>query len=314
MSNPNDYIFAQEQNRERITISRFFGDRLSLLDRWFSPTLKWDLPFVWLGFRVPHQRLLGGARCQTEKFQGDVDVFGACLECPSNEEYQEYLAKIRKEFSDSAHPTQVISWTIQTMIREGRVKWPPSLSYIAATEVKAAYFNAAGDLKGAGDKSNGRKQALKLCKMGFDRVALARFVVTEPVHSGQFHPWMVASARSGAAMDEYTGESKGIVVDDDDPYGTILISSGAVVGKLEHMAGGLSGKWLREPLDNPISHEGTELREAIVRNLLSVFERYQFPRTFPVLMLACSDELCSELYISGADPNALCPNCGSQPR
>jgi hypothetical protein len=314
MPDLEDYIFAQEQNRETVTINRFFADSMGLLARWFSSTLKWDLPFVWLGFRIPHEYLLKGFSRPPKKFLGDVDVFGACLETSSPTEYQEYLTRIKALFSPTAHPTQIVSLTIQTMIADGKAKWPPNLSYIGAVGVKAAYYNAAGDLKAAGDKYNGRSQALELCKMGFDRVALARFVVTELVPSGLRHPWTIASERSGRAMDEYTDESKGIFVADDDPYGTILISSGAILGELEHMAGGTSGKWLRETKDNPYREEALAVRRAVHNNLQSLFERYEFPRTFPVVILACSDWTCGHLYIAGANPNATCPTCGEHPR
>jgi len=276
--------------------------------------LKWELPYVWLGLRIPHDRLLKGFDRPSKKFLGDVDVFGACLETSSTNEYQAYLEKFKALFPPTAHPTQVISWTIQTMIAEGKAKWPPSLSYIAATEVKSAYFNAAGDLKATGDKYNGRGQALELCKMGFARVALAKFVVTEPIDAGVHHPWMVASSRSGRAMDDYTDESKGIFVADSDPYGTILISTGAILGKPEHMAGGTSGKWFREPPDNPYREQASAVREAININLRDLFNRHEFPRTFPVLILACSDVKCGDLYVSGSNANAPCPSCGKRPR
>gem|GEM_PF-6846290 len=60
MADREDYIFAQEQNREPLTINRFFADRSSFLGHWFAPTLKWELPYVWLGLRIPHERLLKG--------------------------------------------------------------------------------------------------------------------------------------------------------------------------------------------------------------------------------------------------------------
>ena len=72
-----------------------------------------------------------------------------------------------------AYPSQVQWLAILEMVYEGKVKWPPDLSYIAAVEAKAAYYNAAGDLKAAGGKRKGRSQARELCLMGFDRVALA---------------------------------------------------------------------------------------------------------------------------------------------
>jgi hypothetical protein len=83
MADREDYIFAQEQNRELLTINRFFADRLSFLGQWFALTLKWELPYVWLGLRIPHERLLRGFSRAPKKFLGDVDVFGACLETSS---------------------------------------------------------------------------------------------------------------------------------------------------------------------------------------------------------------------------------------
>jgi hypothetical protein len=194
------------------------------------------------------------------------------------------------------------------------MKWPPDLSYIAAVEVKAAYYNAAGDLKAAGGKRKGHDQAGELCRMGFDRVALARFVVTEPVVSENYHPWMLASARSRMARDDYLDESQGILFKEDDPFGTVLVSGGAVPGKLEHMAGTTSAEWLRKPPDNPFKKEAGAVRRAVEENLLEVMSRHPFPRTFPVLILACSDGKCGHLYVTGADPDAACPNCGKPPR
>lgn len=295
-------------------IRRFFADQGGHLNRWFWPALKWSLPVVWLGLRIPHERLLRGYSRPPKKFLGDVDVFGASLQASSEDEYRRYVSKAREVIPPEAHPSWIDWCAVLDMVYEGKIKWPPDLSYIAAVEAKAAYYSAADDLKAAGDKYNGRDQALELCRMGFDRVALARFVVTEPVVSDKYHPWMLASGRSGMARDDYLAEQKGIFVKEDDPYGTVLISSGTVPGKLEHMAGSTGAEWIREPLDNPFRADAAAARQAVEDNLLEVMSRYPFPRTFPVLMLACSDDGCGHLYVTGADPDAACPNCGKPPR
>lgn len=310
---PQDYIFAQEKNRERTTIARLIASVISPTRDWFNPTLRWPLPFVWLGIRIPHSKLLTSFDRPPKKFMGDVDVLGATLEPSSVEENDEYLLRMRSALP-KAHPTQIVSLTAQSMIADGKIKWPPNLSHISALEVKTAYFNASGDLKAAGDAYNGRHQTQELCEMGFDRVALARFVVTEPVDSGQHHPWIFASGRSGAARNEYLGTTKGVFVSDDDPYGTILISTGAVAGKLEHQAGEISGEWLRSPPENPCKHSASNIRTAVENNLLRVFASHEFPRTFPTLILACSNSKCEHLYVSGGNADARCPECGSQPR
>lgn len=295
-------------------IRRFFADEGGHLDHWLGPALNWNLPVVWLGLRIPHDRLLRGYPRPAKKFRGDVDVFGASLQASSVEEYQRYVAKVREIIRPDAHRWWIHWCAIQDMVADGKVKWPPDLSYVAAVEVKAAYYDDEDVLKAAGDKYNGRDKARELCKMGFDRVALARFVVTQPVPSNSFNPWMVASSRSSRAMDEYLDEPKGVHVEGDDPFGTILVSAGAVLGKLEHLAGGTGGEWLREPPDNPLKREAAAVRQAVEDNLLEVMSRHPFPQALPVLILACSDDKCGHLYVTGADPDAACPNCGKPPR
>lgn len=317
---PKDYIFAQEQ-RESAVINRLFALGGPLLDPWFEQELSWSMPYVWLGLRIPHERLLKGFRRAPNKFEGDIDVFGASLKPTTEDEYQRYRAEEEPHFAGAA-PGRLENHVINRMIWEGKTKWPPDLSYIAAAEVKAAYYDASGVLKGAGGKKNGVYQARELCKMGFDRVALARFVVTEPVDVPGYHLWAVAGARSSEAMDEYLEEPKRIRVADDDPYGTALISGGSVPGKLEHHAGSSTGKWLKKPPENPYKEQAADIRKVIEENLFGVMSKYPVPRSAPVLILACSDNICGHLYvtgmyldfITGEDSLPQCPNCGKSPR
>jgi hypothetical protein len=287
---PKDYIYAHEQDRESVLIRRFFADQGPHLNHWFRPTLGLNLPLVWLGLGIPHERLLRGFNRPLKKFLGDVDVFGATLQVSSEEEFRRCLTRHAELSPPEAHPTQ-IEWLailetvyegrIKETVYEGRIKWPPDLSYIAAIEVKAAYYDAASDLKAAGGKRKGRDQARELCKMGFDRVALGRFVVTEPVVSENYHPWMLASARSAMARDNYLDETKGILFQEDDPFGTVLVSGGAIPGKLEHMAGTTGAEWLRKPPDNPFKKEAEAVRRAVEENLLEVISRHPFPARSP---------------------------------
>src|SRR2546423_6576259 len=124
----NDYISAQKQNRELVLIKRLFLD--SELAGWIGPQLRLDLPYVWLGINIPHKRLLRGCSHLLKKFSGDVDVFGATLEFAPAEEYERLRAEVYGAKSGPAFD----------MIRAGKVRWPPDLSYIAAVEVKAAYY------------------------------------------------------------------------------------------------------------------------------------------------------------------------------
>lgn len=92
-ANPKDYIYAKEQDREAVTVRRFFADQGAHLTRWFEPALKWSLPLVWLGLGIPHERLLRGFKKPPKKFLGDVDVLGANLQASSEDEFRRYLAR-----------------------------------------------------------------------------------------------------------------------------------------------------------------------------------------------------------------------------
>lgn len=127
-----DYIFAQEKNRELVTIRRFFASHSGLLTGWFWPTLKWSMPFVWLGLRIPHERLLRGYSRPPKKFLGDVDVFGASLQASSVDEYRQYYKEVEELFTDGGKRKvgagRVEEAVIQGMISEGKTKWPPDLT------------------------------------------------------------------------------------------------------------------------------------------------------------------------------------------
>lgn len=147
---------------------------------------------------------------------------------------------------------------------------------------------------------------------GFDRVALVRLLVTEPVALGEIHPWIEAGIRSGDAADEMRQQMR---AEEDNPFGTLLFSVGAVVGGLEHERGSITEC---EPLckvpENPLREKAAELREVVKRNLHEVMSRYQTLRGVPALVLACSDDACGNLYLAIADPDVPCPQCGRVPR
>lgn len=88
---------------------------------------------------------------------------------------------------------------------------------------------------------------------------------------------------------------------------------GAVPGGLEDMRGSTSWQWLQDVPDNPLKDDATGLRKIIERNLSEVMSRHQIPVSVPVLILACSNEVCGEIYISEGNPEALCPQCGKEP-
>jgi hypothetical protein len=310
----DDYIFAQGKRRERTAINRLIADYGGGVKDALNSQLRWRLPWAWLGLRIPQRRLLRGADLPAKKFLGDIDVFGAPLRPSSQEEYDGIVKEAAEQLGAEAHP----SWYHQIaslMVLERRLlKWPPDLNYMAASEVKVAYYDADDTLKatGSGSQQSDRVQARQLCEMGFDRVSLSRIVVTEPVAPGRMHPWMEASARSSNAGNEVLG--KGVRVAPDDPFGTLLVMVGAVPGGLEGMRGSTSWEWLQDVPENPLKEGAADLRRIVERNLTEVMGRHPIPINVPVLVLACSDETCGEIYVSEVNPDNPCPKCEKEPR
>jgi hypothetical protein len=80
------------------------------------------------------------------------------------------------------------------------------------------------------------------------------------------------------------------------------------------MRGSTSWKWLQDVPDNPLKDGAIDLRRAVECNLTDVMSGYPMPINVPVLILACPDEKCGELYISEINPEKPCPKCGKEPR
>lgn len=310
----DDYIFAQGKRRERTAINRLIASRGGAINDALNKQLRCALPWAWLGLRIPQRRLLRGLELPANKFLGDVDVFSAPLQPASQEEYNRFVSEAAGQLGADAHPSWHHQIASMMVLERRRLKWPPEFSYIAASEVKVAYYDADNNLKatGAGSQQSDRAQARRLCEMGFDRVALTRILVTEPVAPGRMHPWMEAAARSGDAGDEL--RDKGVRVAPDDPFGTLMVLMGAVPGGLEDMRGSTLWQWLQDVPDNPLKDDAVGLRKMVERNLTEVMSRHPIPINVPVLILACSDEKCGELYVSEAVPEKLCPKCGKEPR
>jgi hypothetical protein len=310
----NEYIFAQGKRRERTAINRLIADSGGVITDALNEQLRWALPWAWLGLRIPQRRLLKGVNLKAKKFLGDVDIFGASLQPASQEEYNSFVKEAADRLGAKAHPNLNHQIASLMVLERQRLKWPSELTYIAASEVKVAYYDADDSLKatGAGSQQSDRTQARCLCEMGFDQVALTRILVTEPVINDRTHPWIEASARSAQAGDEYL--DKGVRTATHDPFGTLIVMMGAIPGGLEDMRGSFSWKWLQDVPENPLKENSSDLRKIIERNLKEVMSRYPVPINVPVHILACSDEICGELYVSEVDPETLCPKCGKEPR
>lgn len=307
----DDYIFAQGNERERTAIYRLIADGGSSLSSVFYKQLGLALPWCWLGIGIPQRALLEGLQLSENQFNGDIDFFGGNLQPNSEQTFLQYV----QEFSDEkSHPSWANKLASEQILFRGEVKWIPSFDYISASECKAHYLNADGKLKatGIGGQQHHRdKQAKELCELGFNKVALSRIIVTEPINSQLYHPWLEASSRGHYASDEL---EKIIIVDENDPFGTVIISVGAVLGGLEDARGSLSSKWLKYVPENPLTEKASPIRKVMEYNLAKIMSQFPTPRNVPVLLLACSNTKCQYIYIAETNLNILCPRCKSQPR
>lgn len=285
----DDYIFAQGTRRERTAINRLIADHGSGIKEALNSQLHWSLPWAWIGLRIPQRRLLRGTEMPPKKFLGDIDVFGAPLRASSLDEYNDFVKEAAEQLNGEGHPNWQHYFASLMVLERRRLQWPPDLDFIAATEVKVAYYTADGTLKasGLGGQQSDRTQARHLCKMGFDRVALTRMIVTEPVAPSQMHLWMEAAARSANAGDEFRDK---VHVKSDDPFGTLLVTIGAIPGGLEDMRGSTTCQWVKDVPENLLKEDAIGLRKIVESNLREVMSRYPIPTSVPVVLLACSDE------------------------
>lgn len=89
---------------------------------------------------------------------------------------------------------------------------------------------------------------------------------------------------------------------------------GAIPGGLEDMRGSTTCQWVKDVPENLLKEDAIGLRRIVESNLREVMSRYPMPTSVPVLLLACSDEKCGEVYVSESNLEKPCPKCGKTPR
>jgi hypothetical protein len=301
---------ANKAHFQNLDLLRLIADSSSSLSGIIYEQLGLALPCCWLGIRIPQRALLKGLKLSKSEFTGDIDFFGGNLQPESNEKYLQYVEEFKDE---KAHPSWAYKFAQMQILHRGEIKWIPSFDYTAASECKAHYLNADGKLKATsiGRQKHHRKQAKELCELGFDKVALIRIVVTEPINSTKIHPWLEASNRGNFASDKLEKEIK---VDETDSFGTMIVSVGAIAGGLEEARGSVSCKYLKDVPQNPLIKKATAIRKVMEDNLANIMNQFPTPKNIPVLLLACSNKSCQHIYITETNLNIICPRCNSQPR
>ena len=105
-----------------------------------------------------------------------------------------------------------------------------------------------------------------------------------------------------------------MLVEEKDPFGTVLVSVGAVSGGLEDNRKALSWRWIKAVPENPLFEQSEKIRKTIEKNLKEIMDKFPIPRNTPVLLLACSNKRCKYIYITETNFDVHCPQCKSLPR
>lgn len=253
----------------------------------------------WMGLGLPTSRLYPDA---TPNAPGDIDIVGGPLSALDTPTWEAALAAAK------GHPYLA---SLHLLVHGG-IAWPPVLSRVGAVDAKVARCELSGHTRrrslGPQTQEDARAQARGLCELGFDRVALARIVVSHPVHANVGSSWMAAGAIAGDAADRYADS---VIAPPDDPFETLVLSLGAVAHKTEDLAGA-EGLHLRENAGpNPLRQTATALvaRASFEGRLREVFSARPRPIGTPVFVLACAKtKRCGELYTT-CDSKAPCPRC-----
>ena len=278
-----------EKERERIAVNRLFTDTASPLSwtQGWSDVSKITLPWAVVGLRIPYHYIDGG------EDRGDID--GLLIPLTVEEILQ------KEGFKPSLDYIEAIEVKYSSLSRKNKLKSPPGF-----------YDKEQNEWKQRNKQKDGRNQALKLCEAGFDQASVFHIVSTKPKEyfSSGMISWFVAGDDAGKAR----GKTKPqIYFEDTDPFGTILLTLGAVPERREDESGwGPSLLLKKTPPPNPYKAQGERFRKALEEKLQEIFSRGIEKINPPVLVLACSK--CPNIYVSKVGPDEYCPLCSAKPR
>lgn len=314
MSQRAAYLFAQEQVRERATVERLLLSQggAGIAGGVLASQLRWQGCFSWYAVRVPTERVLP-AGVDPSQFPGDIDLMGGPLSWDAAA-----LARVTTELGTrypGLHPSHWEHIALRGAGSESVVTWPPPLDFISAAEVKSAFVDAAGVLRGfrGGLVDRARRQAGGLTRMGFDRAALLWLAVTEPVRSSEeVNPWMLAGSRAIDGISQLRRKLEAHA--DGTGYGEIILSAGAVPGGLEHMRGTQTGDIHRVALDRQriAGSESALVRASIEAAITEAFNQYDRCPSLPVVIRACTRSTCQSLFVASPPELPVCPRCDAR--
>jgi hypothetical protein len=256
--------------------------------------------FAWIGLCLPTDRLLGR---EYSSIPGDVDLLGGPLHPGSQAAWDEALLR-RK-----GHPYIAML----DLAVSGGIAWPPVLDDMGAAEVKVVRCEVGGRTRrrglGAREQGLARRQALGLCELGFDRIALLRVVVSPPACPCAGSPWLVAGSIASRAARRY---ARDVHTTASDPFCTAVLALGAVASATEDNAGSLGCVAAENLRANPLRALPLAQvnRRAMEGRLREAFLARPRPLGAPLFVLACARaKRCGEFFVTNESTTG-CPRCG----
>lgn len=183
----------------------------------------------------------------------------------------------------------------------------PNFDRIIVIEVKTMGFDKNNGIKSPKEnQSYYRKQADKLCQLGFNDVSLLYIVSTSPLEgsTGSFSDCVMASNISYQALEEI---SPTIEVNSNDRFSTISYGFGTVETYFEPYTGGTSKQIYHQVAPNTTTDRVHPFRIAFEKKVGKLFpHEHEFTR-FPILMRGCAS--CKKLALFPQGEKGHCTNC-----
>lgn len=189
----------------------------------------------------------------------------------------------------------------------GKNSVTPNFDRIIAIEVKTMGFDINDGIKSPKfNQSCYRKQADKLCQLGFNDVSLLYIIGTTPLEgsTGSFSDCVIASNISYSALEKFYPT---IVVNEKDRFSTLGYGFGTVETHFEPYTGGTSKQTYHQVAPNTTTDRGHLFRMAFEKKVGLLFpHEHEFTR-FPIVMRGC--ESCKKLTLFPQGEKEPCPHC-----
>lgn len=275
--------YHPSQDRENEFIDRFFTR--SAIDLHLANILNVSSDWAAYCIRIPFSYILPN----TEK-QGDIDV---CI-LPIANKCLHNVTLVDLSFE------RVVAIEIKTML------------YNKNKELFSRKFSLQNISQPDKKQHKIRRQVIKLCELGFNDVCLLYILISEPIdiQYGNIMDWINAGDFVVAGLDKYRNQIRS---DDNDRFTTMSLNIGSMGHKPENMAGTIITHVFNKPQVNSTLDRRNKFRIALEEKIGNLFPFQVQGTNIPLIIRACSDYKCQNLYVYSIRHDINCPRCGAKP-